>query len=183
MESSGGSAPHTTDAPKGPKHTSPGQRPGEWNLEQPLALNGRYKSPRGPPRFVCGFEGLASRITNGLPENERVCRALAGLGREPATLFPGRCPGLVCYSPCGARSRCFGDRLIRMDQNPLANSITFGACENRMILILSQRNRGALPTLAGVLQPRPLRAANKLGPHAAPSTIPRARKATGSFCD
>ena len=34
--------------------------------------------------------------------------------------------------PFGARSRCFGDRLIRMDQNSLANSFTFGARENRM---------------------------------------------------
>ena len=46
--------------------------------------------------------------------------------------FPGRCPGLVCSGPFGATRRRVADRLITMNENPIAGSFKRGARGNRM---------------------------------------------------
>ena len=60
----------------------------------------------------------------------------------------GRCPGLVGLGPVGATSRYFGDRLITMNENPMAGSYTFGARENRMNLLLSRIGAALQRTLS-----------------------------------
>ena len=54
-----------------------------------------------PPRLA--LIGRWSRLMNGTCAIELGCLALAGQGRVYDDVFiPGRCPGLVCYGPCGA---------------------------------------------------------------------------------
>jgi hypothetical protein len=66
--------------PKGAKHNSPGQRPGTRVPTPNLALKGPDKPGRRPVP-VSPFQGI-------FPVGAR---------------FPGRCPGLICLGPFGAR--------------------------------------------------------------------------------
>ena len=81
---------------------------------------------------------------------------------------PRRCPGLVCFGPFGAGGWYFGDRLITMNQNPLAGSFKFGARENRMnrlrflaLLVTLVASTGALLLAAAGCGTRPT---NEEGP-------------------
>jgi hypothetical protein len=107
---------------------------------QPMPRRGATNQPRATP-WGEGFEGnicperavqfskaasaLSARFrTPWIASNQRFAWEFKGMLRPDRACscardeFPGRCPGLVCYCPFGARSRCFRDRLVRMDQNP-----------------------------------------------------------------
>ena len=76
-------------APKGPQHTSPGHRPGfpcGVTFRQPAAGE---TEPKSPATFCFALSGLG-------------CYSAAF---SKAPLFPGRCPGLICFDPFGANSQ------------------------------------------------------------------------------
>jgi len=76
-------------APKGQKHTSPGQRPGCRGSEVPLALKGRNKEDPMPcDHSVAPFQGS----NPGCSHNP---------GRRFAADAAPLCPGLSCYAPSG----------------------------------------------------------------------------------
>jgi len=98
-------------APKGPKQSSPGQRPGNLGTILLRALKGRN----------------GGDITRTF-----ACTALSGLAvgaNSPSLLpFPGRCPGLICLGPFGASSSQGGSPT----ELPWANlSCPFGASSSQ----------------------------------------------------
>ena len=97
---------------------------GRNNAAQGNALGKGIETNRSPERagqfskaaaaLHAQFRSSQTAPSQRFAGNERVCGALSGLGRELTTGFPGRCPGLDCYSPFRAKSRCRGYRLVRM---------------------------------------------------------------------
>jgi hypothetical protein len=84
-------------APQGPQQISPGQRPGNpGTIPIGKALKGRNKQ-----RLKAAI--ARSETPRRTPAMERKVRPFQGMGHHVFQI-PGRCPGLICCGPFGAKS-------------------------------------------------------------------------------